>query len=362
MSKIRVGVLFGGESGEHEVSVASARAVFASLDPARYEPVAIGITREGRWLTAPSPQHLLQGEVTLALPQVTEAVPAVTSGGLLASNGHQHAPLDVIFPVLHGTNGEDGTVQGLLELAHMPYVGSQVLASALCLDKVVMKMVLAQAGMPSVPYQLIRASEWERDRDPILDQLEGALAFPMFVKPCNTGSSVGISKVRDREALAGAIHRAARLDRRIIVEQGIEAREIECAVLGNDTALVSVPGEVISRHDFYDYEAKYSEDLAELIIPAPVSREQTRTLQEMARRAFQAVDAAGLARVDFFLDRHSGEILINEVNTMPGFTATSMYAKLWEASGVPYSQVVDRLIELALERHGQRSSRDGLSG
>jgi D-alanine-D-alanine ligase len=359
--KIRVGLVFGGRSGEHEVSLASAASVLQALDPEKYEAVPIGITRQGQWLIADSPEYLLKSEVTLELPDTTEALPDVTHHGIVRVNDrggidlHETA-VDVIFPLLHGPFGEDGTVQGLLELADIPYVGSGVLASAVAMDKAMMKSVFSQAGLPSVPYRLVTAREWARRGD-VVSSLESSLRYPVFVKPCNLGSSVGISKAHDRAELEDALDLACRYDRRIIVEQGIEAREVECSVLGNDDPLVSVPGEVVSRHEFYDYDAKYTDGLADLIIPARLSAEQTRDVQELARRAFLAVDAAGLARVDFFVRRDDGAILVNELNTMPGFTATSMYPKLWEATGVPYAEVIDRLIRLAFDRHDENSGR-----
>lgn len=362
MRKIRVGLLFGGRSGEHEVSLASASSVLRALDPHKYEAVPIGITREGQWLIADSPEHLLKSEVTLELPDTAEALPDVTHHGIVRVNErggidlHETA-VDVVFPLLHGPYGEDGTVQGLLELADIPYVGSGVLGSAVSMDKAMMKSVLEHAGLPGVPYRLVTASEWARRPTEILEELDTYLAYPLFVKPCNLGSSVGISKARDRDELRAALQLAAGYDRRIIVEQGVDAREVECSVLGNDEPLVSVAGEVVSHHEFYDYEAKYTEGLADLIIPAVLSAEQARTVREYAERAFRAVDAAGLARVDFFVRRDDGAVLVNEINTIPGFTTTSMYPKLWEASGLSYGELVDRLIELALERHAQRGGR-----
>lgn len=359
--RIRVGILFGGESGEHEVSVASARSVFDALDPSTYQPVAIGITRQGAWLTARHPEALLGGEITLHTPDAVQTLPAISHGALVPANGHalDVSTVDVIFPVLHGPRGEDGTVQGMLELAHIPYVGSGVLASAVSLDKAMMKVVFAGHGLRSVPYQVLERWDWQRQRGEILDRLTSTLRFPMFVKPCNMGSSVGISKAHDPASLAQGIDLAARHDTRLIIEQGVVAREIECSVLGNHDPLVSLPGEVIPRHEFYDYDAKYTQGLSDLLIPAPLNPDQMRTVQDLARQAFHAVDAAGLARVDFFLLRDTGEILINEINTMPGFTSTSMYAKLWEATGISYPQIVDRLIQLALERFEERSETRG---
>ncbi|HZS94267.1 MAG TPA: D-alanine--D-alanine ligase [Chloroflexota bacterium] len=360
--RIRVGVLFGGRSGEHEVSIASARSLVDALDPDRYETVPIGITREGHWLIGDSPNQFLASEVTLELPDTAEAVPDVTHHGIVRVNErggidlHQTA-VDVVFPLLHGPYGEDGTVQGLLELADIPYVGSGVLGSAVSMDKLMMKAVLEHAGLPGVAYAAALSRDVERDVDGVVAKIEECLTYPVFVKPCNLGSSVGISKAGDRAALRHSLLLAARYDRRIIVEQGVDAREIECSVLGNDTPLVSVPGEVVPRNEFYDYDAKYTEGHADLIIPAELSADQTREVRDLALHAFAAVDAAGLARVDFFIRRDDGTVLLNEINTMPGFTSTSMYPKLWEATGVPYHEIADRLIELALERHAERSRR-----
>jgi D-alanine-D-alanine ligase len=360
---VRVGIVFGGRSGEHEVSLASAASVLRALDREKYDPIPIGITREGQWLTARVPEHFLSSpEVTLELPDTTEAMVDVTHRGIVPVNhrggiDRHETAVDVVFTLLHGPYGEDGTVQGLMELADIPYVGSGVFASAAAMDKAHMKTLFGAAGLPSVPWQLVREREWLRDRDAVLACLESSLTYPVFVKPCNLGSSVGITKADDRAGLEVSVDLALAHDRRVIVEQGIDAREVEVGVLGNDTPLVSVPGEVVSHHEFYDYEAKYTEGLADLIIPADLDPEQTRTIEDLAVRAFTAVDAAGLARVDFFIRRTDGEVILNEINTMPGFTATSMYPRLWEATGVSYSDLIDRLIQLAIERHS--SNRPG---
>lgn len=354
MRRLRVGVLFGGRSGEHEVSLASAQSLLSALDPDRYEAVPIGVTREGEWRIGAPPDRFLPSEVTTGLPGTLEALPDPSHHGIVRLNGspselHESA-IDVVFPVLHGPNGEDGTVQGLLTMAGIPFVGSDVLGSALGMDKWRMKAVFAQWGLPNVPYRGFRRATWEHDRKRTLDMLEQALRYPMFVKPSNMGSSVGISRALDRDGLAAGIDTAARFDATIVVEEGIDAREVECGVLGNDEPVVSVVGEVRSHHEFYDYDAKYTAGLADLIIPAKISEAQTAAVRAMAAEAFLAVGAAGLARVDFFIRAGDGEVLINEINTMPGFTATSMYPRLWEASGVPYRELVDRLIGLALER------------
>jgi D-alanine-D-alanine ligase len=360
--KVRVGLLFGGRSGEHEVSIASATSVLGALDPERYEAVAIGITRQGQWLIADEPDSLLEAEVTLELPDTVEAVPDVTHRAIVRVNergglSNHETAVDVIFPLLHGPFGEDGTVQGLLELADLPYVGSGVLGSAVSMDKATMKALFEQAGLPSVAHVLVARSAWRRDRALTIERIESAFPYPVFVKPCNLGSSVGINKAADRAQLETALDIAAAYDRRVIVEEGIDGREVECAVLGNDEPMPSVVGEIVSHHEFYDYEAKYTDGLADLIIPARLDGEQVRTVQELAIRAFNAVDAAGLARVDFFVRRADGEVVVNEINTMPGFTRTSMYPKLWEASGLPYAELVDRLIQLGLERHADTSER-----
>lgn len=360
--RIRVGILFGGRSGEHEVSLASATSVLNALDAEKYEAIPIGITREGHWLTADSPTDLLREEVTLELPNTVEAVPDVTHHGIVRVNDrgdmdlHQTA-VDVVFPVLHGPYGEDGTVQGLLEMANIPYVGSEVRGSAVSMDKVTMKDLFRSRGLPSVAYFLVTSADWSRRREETRERLERELTYPMFVKPSNLGSSVGISKVRGRSDLEHGVDLALRYDRRVIVEQGIEAREVECSVLGNDDPLVSVAGEVVSHREFYDYAAKYTDGLADLIIPARLTREQAERVGDLAREAFLAVDASGLARVDFFISRPDGEVILNEINTMPGFTATSMYPKLWEASGIGYAELIDRLIQLALERHDEKTRR-----
>jgi D-alanine-D-alanine ligase len=356
--KICVGILFGGRSGEHDVSLISAASVMKALDPAKYDLVPIGITREGHW-------RIGSGALQL-LPQVLESgapvTPAVDPTGpkllpLPASRAGAKLPtgIDVVFPVLHGTFGEDGTVQGLLELADVCYVGPGVLASAAGMDKDVMKRLFRDAGLPVVPWELILRSEWQQDPAAARRRIEKKLDYPLFVKPANLGSSVGITKVHNRRELAAAMNLAAEYDRRILVEKGIDAREIECAVLGNDAPQASVVGEVVPVNEFYDYEAKYIKEGSELIIPAHLTPRQTKQVQDVAIRAFQAIDCAGMGRVDFLLDRKTGKVFLNEINTIPGFTSISMYPKLWEASGIPYSQLVTRLIELALERRQEKS-------
>ncbi len=356
--KIRLGILFGGRSGEHDVSLISAASILKALDPSKYEIVPIGITREGHWRVG-------SGAIAL-LPEVLESgdpvTPSVDPTGpkLLPLAGSVSATklrpeVDVIFPVLHGTFGEDGTVQGLLELADIPYVGAGVLASAAGMDKDVMKRLFRDAGLPVVPWELVLRADWEKNPDTVRKRIEKKLRYPLFVKPVNLGSSVGISKVHTRRELPAAMDLAAQYDRKILVEKGIDAREIECSVLGNDAPQASVPGEVVPVNEFYDYEAKYIKEGSDLIIPASLTPQQTKRVQDVAVRAFQAIDGAGMGRVDFLLDRKTGRVYLNEINTIPGFTSISMYPKLWEASGVPYSELLDRLVALALERHQEKS-------
>jgi len=356
--KIRVGILFGGRSGEHDVSLQSAASVIDALDPTKYEIVPIGITREGHWRVGSGAMQLL--------PQVLESgepvTPSVDPTGpkLLPLTRSVPAPksrpeVDVIFPVLHGTFGEDGTVQGLLELADLPYVGAGVLASAAGMDKDVMKRLFRDASLPILPWELVLRADWEKNPTVVRKRIEKKLCYPLFVKPANLGSSVGISKVHQRRELPAAMALAAEYDRKILVEKGVDAREIECSVLGNDSPQASVPGEVVPVNEFYDYEAKYIKEGSELVIPARITARQANRVREVAIRAFQAVDGAGMGRVDFLLDRKAAKVYLNEINTIPGFTSISMYPKLWEASGIPYSLLLDRLIELALERYREKS-------
>jgi D-alanine-D-alanine ligase len=356
--KIRVGILFGGRSGEHDVSLVSAASVMKALDTTKYEIVPIGITRDGHWRVGSGavqllPQVLESGEpVTPSVDPAGPKLLPITRSTLTMDSRPQ---IDVVFPVLHGTFGEDGTVQGLFELADLPYVGAGVLASAAGMDKDVMKRLFRDAGLPVVPWESVLRSDWENNPAAVRKRIEKRLRYPLFVKPANLGSSVGISKVHRRRELPAGLNLAAQYDRKILVEKAVDAREIECSVLGNDAPQASVPGEVVPVNEFYDYEAKYIKEGSELIIPAPLTPRQTKQVQEIAVRAFQAIDGAGMARVDFLLDRKTGRVYLNEINTIPGFTSISMYPKLWEASGVPYSQLLDRLIELALERHAEKS-------
>ena len=342
---VRVLVVFGGRSGEHEVSLASARAIMEALD-GRHEVVPVGVTRSGRWISSGDPMRELESKKREIA--ATSGPPARTEEKLPAALGS----VDVVFPVLHGPYGEDGTIQGMLDLAGIPYVGSGVLASAVGMDKLTMKKIFAHHGLPQVEWIGLTRKEWEEDRESWIHHIETSLGYPCFVKPANLGSSVGINKATDADELWAALDEAAKLDRRLIIEAGVDAREIEVSVLGNEGAEVSVPGEiVIKKNEFYDYEAKYSEGGMELVVPADASDETTREIQRIARTAYEAIDAAGMARVDFFLERGTGRLLINEINTIPGFTPTSVYSRLWAASGLPYEELLDRLIRLALERH-----------
>jgi D-alanine-D-alanine ligase len=342
---VRVMVVFGGRSGEHEVSLASARAIMEALN-GRYEVVPVGITRSGRWISSGDPMQELESrskEITdgSGLP-AREKLPAATLGSV-----------DVVFPVLHGPYGEDGTIQGMLELAGIPYVGSGVLASAVGMDKLTMKKIFAHHGLPQVEWLGLTRKEWEEDGRARVQEIEASLGYPCFVKPANLGSSVGINRAGDEQELRAALDEAAKLDRRLIVEAGVDAREIEVSVLGNEEPKVSVPGEiVVKKSEFYDYEAKYSEGGMELLVPAAVADDVMAEIRRIARTAYEAIDAAGMARVDFFFERGSGRLLINEINTIPGFTPTSVYSQLWAASGLPYEELLDRLVHLALERHG----------
>src|SRR5579859_4698557 len=385
MEKLRVGILFGGRSGEHEVSLLSAASVLNAIDRDKYEVVPIGITKDGRWLTAEHAENLLTGKLMLEPrnlragdPENTEPaavlargeavvvppepvhrqsglVPFQTDAGPLRRASDRAINVDVIFPVLHGTLGEDGTIQGLLELADIPYVGAGVLGSAAGMDKDIMKSLFIAAGIPIVKHVTILRSQWESDPKKVAKQV-GKLKYPVFVKPANLGSSVGISKAHNKKELGPAIEEAAKFDRKIVIEQGVggnkeKAREIECSVLGNDEPIASVAGEIVPGKEFYDYAAKYVDEGSELIIPAKLTKAQAKRVQELAVQAFKAVDCSGLARVDFLMDPETRKIFLNEINTMPGFTAISMYPKLWAASGLEYGDLIDRLIHLGIERH-----------
>jgi len=359
--KIRVGVIFGGKSGEHEISLISAQSVMNALDKDKYEIIPIGIDKQGRWLTSGDPMRLLSQGESATYEQTQQATgnaqpagqPAAARRELIPGTGKAGFPqVDVVFPVLHGPYGEDGTVQGLLELADIPYVGCGVLSSALGMDKSLTKELLKAKGLPVVPYRMIKRKRWEAEPEAVMDELEAALGYPCFVKPANLGSSVGVSKARSREELAQALEEAARYDRKLLVEWAVPAaREIEVSVLGNDDPIASVPGEIIPSREFYDYAAKYLNGTSKLLIPAPLPPELSERARELALAAYLALDCAGMARVDFLLDGERNELYLSELNTIPGFTAISMYPKLWEASGIPYPELLDRLIELALERY-----------
>ena len=369
MKKLRVGVIYGGRSGEHEVSLASAAAVFKNLDPDRYDAVAIRIEKDGKWALPEAPPTLVSaadvihaGSATATIDLTREAHMTAYPGGdtlMTIDRGRQNAvaglSLDVVFPVLHGPYGEDGTVQGLLELANVPYVGAGVLASAVGMDKAVMKLVFAAKGLPICDYEVVMKRDWQRDERGILQRVVNQLGFPVFVKPANLGSSVGISKAKHVAELRTAISLAAQFDRKVVVEAAVpQAREIEVAVLGNDEPEASVPGEIIPSREFYDYEAKYLDGASRDIIPAVLAGTLADEIRALAIAAFKAVDCAGMARVDFLLAGDSGTLYLNEVNTIPGFTTISMYAKMWAASGLTYPALIDRLIALAIERHADK--------
>lgn len=389
MKKLRVGILFGGRSGEHEVSLLSAASVLKAIDTEKYDVVPIGITKDGRWLTAEHAENLLSGKLVLEPrnlragdPEITESaavlaqgqsvvvppepvhretglVPFQTDARLLRRASDRAINVDVIFPVLHGTFGEDGTIQGLLELADIPYVGAGVLGSAAGMDKDIMKSLFIAAGLPIVRHVTVLRGAWENDSKRVEKLVSSKLKYPVFVKPANLGSSVGISKAHNRKELGPAIEEAAKFDRKIVIEQGVggnkeKAREIECSVLGNDEPSASVPGEIVPGKEFYDYTAKYLDEGSQLIIPAKLTKAETKKVQQLAVKAFQAVDCSGLARVDFLMDAKTRKIYLNEINTMPGFTSISMYPKLWAASGLEYPDLIDRLIQLGIERHADK--------
>jgi D-alanine-D-alanine ligase len=386
MAKLRVGILFGGRSGEHEVSLLSAASVLNAIDKTKYDVVPIGITKGGRWLTAEHAERLLKGENReSAGTQLRAGDPEATPGAAVLATGESVvvppepvrrnaglAPfqtsanlrrasdrainVDVIFPVLHGTFGEDGTIQGLLELADIAYVGAGVLGSSAGMDKDIMKSLFRAAGLPIVKHVTVLRGQFERELKKVQKLVESKLKYPVFVKPANLGSSVGISKAHGPKELGPAIAEAAKFDRKIVIEEGVggkknKAREIECAVLGNDDPMASVAGEIVPCKEFYDYDAKYLMEGSEAVIPAKLTKAEMKTVQKLAIAAFQAVDCTGLARVDFLMDPKSRKMFVNEINTMPGFTAISMYPKMWAASGVPYPDLIDRLIRLGIERH-----------
>ena len=361
--KLRLGVLFGGRSAEHEISIRSAQNVIASADQRKYEIVPIAITKDGKWHLGMLPGGTQEKPRMVESPlKSVEVVPAaspardspliqVTRSEMYKTLG----PLDVIFPVLHGTFGEDGTVQSLLELAGIPYVGAGVLGSSAGMDKDVMKRLFRERGLPVGPYTVVRRSDFEASSDAICRVVEKTLPYPVFVKPANLGSSVGISKAKNRKALKTALVAAAGYDRKILVEKAIVGREIECAVLGNEHPEASIPGEIITGGAFYDYAAKYIKDTAQVMIPARLTKAQAKRVQQLAIAGFQATECAGMARMDFFLEKKTGKFFLNEINTIPGFTSISMYPKMWEANGLSYSKLIDRLVELALDLHREKT-------
>lgn len=352
--RLRIGILFGGRSGEHEVSLASAASVIRGLDPDKYEAVPIGITKEGHWLVGGAAQKMLPevlkgGERVMMTADPTDAalIPLDRSGG-----GQR---LDVVFPVMHGTYGEDGTIQGLLDLAGLPFVGAGVLGSAIGMDKDVAKRLLQVAKIPVVPWIAVQRADWERNPKETQAALEKKFKYPMFIKPATLGSSVGMTKVHSREELAPALNLAAEFAMKILVEKCIVGREIEVSVLGNHDPKASIPGEIVPHREFYDYTAKYLEEGSQILIPAKLKPAQVKTIQSYAVEAFRALELSGMARVDFFVEKKAGRIYLNEVNTIPGFTSISMYPKMWEASGISFRQLIDKLIELALEMHREKA-------
>ncbi|PYG89516.1 D-alanine-D-alanine ligase [Ruminiclostridium sufflavum DSM 19573] len=363
MSKIRVAVIFGGQSSEHEVSRVSAQSVIENIDKDKYDVAMIGITKAGQWLTYEGPvekigsgewQSVAQQKLMEEKTEVKEAASEIAADNSARSifDKKTKAPIDVVFPVLHGCNGEDGTIQGLFELAQVPYVGCGVLGSALGMDKAYSKVIFEKEGLPQGEYLVFSRKQIYYEQEDVINKVEAKLTYPCFVKPSNAGSSVGVSKAGNREELIKALDIAAKNDRRILVEEFIDGREIECAVLGNDNPVASVVGEVVPCNNFYDYEAKYQAgDSSRVIIPAEeLEAETVEKIREYAVKAFKCLDCAGLSRVDFFVHKQTGQIYINEINTLPGFTQISMYPKLWDKSGIPYTELIDRLIELAFER------------
>jgi D-alanine-D-alanine ligase len=359
MKRLRIGVLFGGRSTEHEVSILSAQSIISAMDPDRFEPVPLYIDKEGRWLVGGSLKRLVSDD---AAREYVYLPPDPTQHSLIPADGFPSSargrgpgvglpPLDAVFPIFHGLNGEDGTIQGLLELANIPYVGAGVLGSALGLDKIYMKRAFAAVGLPVVDYLAITRRKYEQDPAAFIALVEQRIGYPCFSKFANSGSSVGTTKAHNRAELTEGLRLAASFDRKILVERAVDARELEVSVLGNDDPQASVVGEVVPAHEFYDYEAKYLDEGSRLLIPAPIESNVADEVRAMALKAFQAVDAAGMARVDFFLERTTGRIVLNELNTIPGFTRISMYPKLWEASGLAYPKLIERLVELAIERH-----------
>ncbi len=359
MAKLHICVIFGGRSGEHEISLRSARSVLDALDKSKYEVTSVGITQNGQWFAGPNVLEAFQRRSTQGLEPVV-ILPEPGHKALFRWTGGKAEPLseiDVVFPVLHGTYGEDGTIQGLFEMADLPYVGAGVLASSVAMDKELFKRVMQDHGIPVAEGVLVQAQQLAEAPERAVELAESASTYPLFVKPANLGSSVGVSKCTNRSTLYEGLVDAARYDRRILVERGIDAREIEVSVLGNEEPEASLPGEVIPGDEFYSYRAKYLDDTSELLIPAPLDETTTEAARRLAVEAFRAIDGAGMARVDFLLERSTGRLILNEINTIPGFTSISMYPKLWEASGITYPELMDRLIDLGLARQRQK---DGL--
>jgi len=361
MSRLRIGVLFGGRSTEHEVSILSAQSIIAAMDPQRFEPVPLYIDKNGRWLVGGSLKRLVGEDASRTYVYLP---PDPTQHALVPAQDGQGAglpPLDAVFPVFHGLNGEDGTIQGVLELANLPYVGSGVLGSALGLDKIYMKRAFAAAGLPIVEYLAITRRQYEQDPNAFVALVEEHLGYPCFSKFANSGSSVGTTKAHNRGELVAGLRLASSFDRKLLVERAVDARELEVSVLGNDEPQASVVGEVVPAHEFYDYDAKYLDEGSRLVIPAAIDAGVAEEVRAMAVRVFQAVDAAGMARVDFFMERTTGRVLVNELNTIPGFTRISMYPKLWEASGLSYPKLIERLVDLAIERfHDKQRSQTAI--
>jgi D-alanine-D-alanine ligase len=352
--KLRVGVLFGGRSGEHEVSLVSAASIIRGLDPQKYEAVPIGITKEGHWLIGEGAQKMLPEVLRTGQRVIMSADP--TESALMPIDGSARGQkLDVIFPVIHGTFGEDGTMQGLLELAGLPFVGAGVLGSAIGMDKDVAKKLMQVAGIPVVPWIAVQRADWERQPKEIRRAIEKKFKYPVFVKPATLGSSVGMTKVHSRAELGSALDLAAEFAMKIMVERAVSAREIEVSVLGNHDPRASIPGEIVPHREFYDYTAKYLEEGTQLLIPAKLKKSEVKTVQAMAVTAFRALELSGMARVDFFIEKRGGKIFLNEVNTIPGFTSISMYPKLWEANGIPFRELISKLIDLALEQHQEKA-------
>jgi len=352
--KLRVGVLFGGRSGEHEVSLASAASIIRGLDPQKYEAVPIGITKEGHWLIGEGAQKMLPEVLRTGQRVVMSADP--TESALMPIDGSARGQkLDVIFPVIHGTFGEDGTMQGLLELAGLPFVGAGVLGSAIGMDKDIAKKLMQVAGIPVVPWIAVQRADWERQPKEIRRAIEKKFKYPVFVKPATLGSSVGMTKVHSRAELGPALDLAAEFAMKIMVERAVSAREIEVSVLGNHDPRASIPGEIVPHREFYDYAAKYLEEGTQLLIPAKLKKPEIKKVQSMAITSFRALELSGMARVDFFIEKRGGKIFLNEVNTIPGFTSISMYPKLWEANGIPFRELISQLIDLALEQHREKA-------